>query len=513
MKFGTAGVRAKMGPGPDEINKGSIERLAQAHANVLKRRGGKSVLIAYDVRHMSRDLARWVGGVFIANDLKLYISPGPMATPLASFAMRKLKTDGGVVITASHNPRDYNGYKAYDSYGGQILDPYAKEIQTEQESLEESMIKAVDLEEALEDGRAEYIGQDVYNSYLETLKSTVINRDIDKNISIVYSPLNGTGRDPLVDIFAREGFDNLHIVESQAFYDGDFDGLDYPNPEFDHVFTEARDLGKAKSAHILIATDPDADRLGLMVKNGEDYTYLSGNELGPLIFDYIASNKAKLGKLGKNPYMVKTVVTGDLVQRICVDYNIRLRESLTGFKNIAEIMEEEYDANFIFAFEEAIGYLTYDGIRDKDGIGAGILVAEMAAYYKTLGYNLLDVLEGLYDKYGYVLNKQIAIAIDGDDGQEKLKTILKNLMDKPIECLGNEKLSKAIDFNSDQTGLAKTNMFKFYYGDSWICTRPSGTEPKLKFYINASANTRKEAETILAQAEEQIKAIVNPTMG
>lgn len=509
MKFGTAGVRAKMGPGPDRINKESIERLAQAHANVLKRRGGKSVLIAYDVRHLSRGLARWVGEVFIGNGLRLYISPGPMATPLASFAMRKLGTYGGVVITASHNPKDYNGYKAYDSYGGQILDPYAKEIQVDQEKLEESMVKTLDLEEALEDGRAEYIGQNVYSSYLESLKNTTINRDIDKNIPIVYSPLNGTGREPLVDIFAKEGFDNLHLVESQASYDGDFDGLDYPNPEFDHVFTKAIDLGIRKNAEILIATDPDADRLGLMVWDGKDYRYLTGNEVGPLIFNYIASNKAKSGSLGENAYMVKTVVTGDLVQRICNTYNIRLRESLTGFKNIAEIMEEEFESNFIFAFEEAIGYLTYDSIRDKDGIGAGILVAEMAAYYKALGYSLIEVLEGLYEKYGYILNKQIAIAIDGDDGQERLKTILENILEKPIESLGDEKLSKIIDFSTDNTGLAKTIMYKFHYDDSWICIRPSGTEPKLKFYINASGRTRNEAVTILAQAEEKIRAIIN----
>lgn len=509
LEFGTAGMRAVLGAGTNRMNMYTVGKVTQAFSEVLLEDGqNKTVVVSYDVRHMSKEFAEFTATIFAANGIKVYLSEDILATPITSYAIRQLGADAGVIITASHNPPEYNGYKAYGKNGGQIQGDMASAITKKFQDLDYCDIRSVDLEKLLREGRVKYIPEEVYRSYMEDILSKKINdENIDKSMDIVYSPFNGTGNKPVREVLSKRGFSNVHIVEDQEAPDGDFPTLSYPNPEDPESFELAIDLGEKVGGHILLATDPDADRLGLMVKSGQDYTYLTGNELGPLLVNYILEEKSKNGTLPDKTYIIKTIVTGDLTIDIGETYNTRVYQTLTGFKNIASVMDanEESGENFIFAFEESIGYLYGDSIRDKDGISAAMIASEMAAYYKAKGKTLLDILDELYEKYGYYENKSFSIYMKGLNGQARMEKVIQSFRQDPIKEIRGIKLSQTIDYLYDETGLSKSNVLKYYYGDNWLAIRPSGTEPKLKFYMNAKADSKEESKEIIKSLEYAIR--------
>lgn len=507
LEFGTAGMRGKIGAGTNRMNIYTIGKVTQAFAEIINLTGkNKSVVIAYDVRHKSKEFAEFTASIFAANGINVFISKDILATPITSYAIRKLKADAGVIITASHNPPEYNGYKAYASNGGQILEDFAQDIMKKNQELDYCDIKSVSFEKLLKEGKIKYIPEEIYTSYIDDLFSKSINEEIDKDIKIVYSPFNGTGNKPVKEILKKRGFTNIYIVNEQENPDPDFTSLSFPNPEDPTSFKLSEKLGKEVGADILIATDPDADRLGLMVKDNGGYRYMDGNETGSLLVNYILSQRKEKNTLSEKPAIVKTIVTGDMTKDIAGNYKTKVYETLTGFKNISNVIESLKDKKdeFTFGFEESIGYLYGDSIRDKDGINAAMLVAEMAAYYKKQGKTLIEVLDSLYEKYGYYLNKQFSVMMKGVNGQSEMENIVESFRKNPIKEINNIKLDMVIDYLNDETGLTKSNVLKFFYGENWIAIRPSGTEPKLKFYINIKCKDKDLAKLTLNIAEKLI---------
>lgn len=508
LEFGTAGMRGKMGAGPNRMNIYTIGKVSQAFAQVLKDRGeDRPFVIAYDVRHGSKEFAAYTARVFASNGIRVYLSEDILATPITSYAIRQVGAGGGVIITASHNPSDYSGYKAYGANGGQILDDLVGAIMEVVENLTYGDIKAGDFDDLMARGMISYLPDELYGSYIEDVLAKALTEDIDKDLKIVYSPFNGTGRKPVLQVLKRRGFENIYLVKDQEMPDPNFSGISYPNPEEPEVFAKAMDLGRKIGADILMGTDPDADRLGLMVWDGDSYRYLTGNETGVLLTSYIFARMKENGTLGAKPAFITTVVTGDMAKEIAGSYGAEVYVTLTGFKNIAHVMEGlgPRGEDFVFAFEEAIGYLYGDSIRDKDGISASMVISEMAGYYKKRGLNLVQVLEGLYEDYGYYANKQFYTYVEGIHGQERVEEIMDSFRKDPIKDLGGLALERSIDYLYDDTGLAESNVLKYFYGKSWFVARPSGTEPKLRFYINAFGQSRDQARLILEEAEEKIK--------
>lgn len=507
LEFGTAGMRGKIGAGTNRMNIYTIGKVTQAFAEIINLTGkSKSVVIAYDVRHKSKEFAEFTASIFAANGINVFISKDILATPITSYAIRKLKADAGVIITASHNPPEYNGYKAYASNGGQILEDFAQDIMKKNQELDYCDIKSVSFEKLLKKEKIKYIPESIYNSYIDDVFSKTINEEIDKDIKIVYSPFNGTGNKPVREILKKRGFKKIYIVNEQESPDPDFTSLSFPNPEDPTSFELSEKLGKEVGADILIATDPDADRLGLMVKDKNEYRYMDGNETGSLLVNYILSQRKEKNTLPEKPAIVKTIVTGDMTKDIAGNYKTKVYETLTGFKNISNVIESLKDKKdeFTFGFEESIGYLYGDSIRDKDGINAAMLVAEMAAYYKKQGKTLIEVLDSLYEKYGYYLNKQFSVMMKGVNGQSEMENIVESFRKNPIKEINNIKLDMVIDYLNDETGLTKSNVLKFFYGENWIAIRPSGTEPKLKFYINIKCKDKDLAKLTLNIAEKLI---------
>lgn len=507
LEFGTAGMRGKIGAGTNRMNIYTIGKVTQAFAEIINLTGkSKSVVIAYDVRHKSKEFAEFTASIFAANGINVFISKDILATPITSYAIRKLKADAGVIITASHNPPEYNGYKAYASNGGQILEDFAQDIMKKNQKLDYCDIRSVSFEKLLKEDKIKYIPESIYNSYIDDVFSKTINEEIDKDIKIVYSPFNGTGNKPVREILKKRGFKKIYIVNEQESPDPDFTSLSFPNPEDPTSFELSEKLGKEVGADILIATDPDADRLGLMVKDKNEYRYMDGNETGSLLVNYILSQRKEKNTLPEKPAIVKTIVTGDMTKDIAGNYKTKVYETLTGFKNISNVIESLKDKKdeFTFGFEESIGYLYGDSIRDKDGINAAMLVAEMAAYYKKQGKTLIEVLDSLYEKYGYYLNKQFSVMMKGVNGQSEMENIVESFRKNPIKEINNIKLDMVIDYLNDETGLTKSNVLKFFYGENWIAIRPSGTEPKLKFYINIKCKDKDLAKLTLNIAEKLI---------
>lgn len=509
LEFGTAGMRGLMGAGTNRINLYTLGRLTQAFADVLNRRPGeKKIVVSYDVRNHSKDFAQYIACIFASNGIGVYLSKDILATPITSFAIRKLKCQGGVIVTASHNAPEYNGYKAYNSSGGQILDEMARAITDRIKEIDYSDVRAMDLDKALAEEKVKYLEEHIYEAYIDDVLNKSLNDRVDKDLSIVYSPFNGTGARPVREVIAKRGFTNVYGVESQENPDGTFPSLAYPNPEDPKSFDLLKDIGYKNKAEVLMATDPDADRLGLMVwdKVKEDYAYLTGNEVGSLLAYYILSQRKKNKDLGEAAYIVKTIVTGDLTKEIAKDFGVEIYETLTGFKNIAKIIDSKNpDESFIFGFEEAIGYLYGDSIRDKDGISAAMLVSEMAAYYKTKSKNLLEILEDLMGKYGYYENYQFSINMKGVHGMKLMDRAMENFRSNPILDLGGKKLTETRDYLKGIDNLEKSNVLKFYYGDNWIAIRPSGTEPKLKFYINVKERSSEDAKELIKLTKDLIK--------
>ncbi len=493
LEFGTAGLRGIIGAGTNRMNKYTVGLATQGFAQTILKRGSeaanKGVAICYDVRHKSKEFSELAASIFAANGIKVYIYPDINPTPVLSYTIRQLKTIAGVMVTASHNPRDYNGYKAYWEEGSQILEDIADEILSEIEHLDGfESVKMMPFEDGLKDGIIEYIDDAVYDSYIDDVLNYAINEDIDKSVNIVYSPLNGTGNIPVREVLDKRGFDNVHIVKEQENPDPDFTTVGYPNPEDPKAFKLAIELGKEVGADLLLATDPDCDRAAIEVLNKDgEYEFLNGNKIGALLINYILSQRSKLGNLPENGVIVKSIVTGDLSRAIADEYKVEVVETLTGFKNISG-KANEYDITgekeFLFGYEESIGYTYGDSVRDKDAVNSSMMIAEMAGYYKSQNKSLLEVLNELYDKHGYYNEELISIVLTGLDGQQRIGRIMEEFRKNPIDDFNGIKLTKIIDFLNDETGNPKSNVLKYYLEDgSWFALRPSGTEPKIKLYI------------------------------
>lgn len=515
LTFGTAGLRGIVGAGTNRMNKYTVSLATQGLAQTIVDRGeeamNRGVAIAYDVRHFSREFSEIAARVLAANGIKVYLFEDIRPTPVLSYTIRRLKTISGIVVTASHNPRDYNGYKVYWEEGSQILDDIADEILDNINAIEDySHIKLMDLDEAEEKGFINYIGSEIDDEYVEKVKALALNEDIDKDIKIVYTPLNGTGNILVRRVLKERGFTNVFVVPEQEMPDPNFTTVGYPNPEDTKAFDYSIDLGKEKDADILIATDPDCDRVACMVKNKDgEFIPLNGNQTGALMVEYILSSRHRVASLPENGAIVKSIVTGDLSKAVASKYKVATIETLTGFKNIcgkANEFDKTGDHSFIYGYEESIGYVYGTMVRDKDGVISSMIISEMAAYYKKQGKTLLDKLDELYVEHGYYLEKLISIVLEGIEGSQRIGRIMEDFRSNPTENIDNMKLIKTIDYLNDDTGNPKSNVLKYYFDDgSWYAIRPSGTEPKIKIYIYS-----KDSDKV--KSENKIKAIENAAM-
>jgi len=504
LTFGTAGLRGKLGAGTNRMNKYTVALATQGLAETIKKHGknamDRGVAIAYDVRHKSDEFAEIASLVLAKNDIKVYLFDGIRSTPELSYSIRKLGTISGIVITASHNPQEYNGYKVYWEEGSQILDNIAEDILANINEIKDfSKVEIMEKEEAIEKGLLTYIGEELDNEYIDKVKSLALNEDIDKDIKIVYTPLNGTGNVPVRRVLKERGFTEIHVVPEQENPDPDFTTVGYPNPEDVKAFNYAKKLGKEINADLLLATDPDCDRVACMVKDNDgEYIFLNGNQTGALLVNYVLESREKQNNIPKDGVIVKSIVTGDLSKAIASKYNVGTVETLTGFKHICN-KANEYDKTkentFIFGYEESIGYVYSTMVRDKDAVISSMLLSEMAAYYKKRDKTLLDELEELYMEHGYYKEKLISIVLEGVEGIEKIKKAMKSFRNQPIKEIGDMKLISTTDYLKDEIEhTPKSNVLKYRFDDSsWYAVRPSGTEPKLKIYIYSKGDNEEEA--------------------
>lgn len=531
LEFGTAGLRGVIGNGSNRMNKYTVTKATQGLANYINKNNpeNKGVAISYDSRHMSKEFSEYTALCLNANGIKTYVFEELRPVPELSFAVRELKCIAGVMITASHNPPKYNGYKVYWEDGAQIVPPHDKGIITEVNSIEDfSTIKKITKEEAIEKGLYNVIGKDMDDKYIETLKNLVLNLDtikkVQKDVNIVYTPLHGAGNVPVQRILKEIGFENVYVVPEQEKPDGDFPTVDYPNPEDERAFKLALELAKKVNADVVLANDPDADRLGVYAKDSKtgEYHSFTGNMSGLLIAEYELSQKQERGEIPANGALIKTIVSSNLADAIAKEYNLKLVEVLTGFKYIGEQMrlfEQTGKNTYMFGFEESYGCLVGTHARDKDGIAAVMALCEAAAYYKTKGYTLWDQMMNIYEKYGYYKELTVSVTKEGVSGADEIKQIMENIRQNPITQLGKYKVLKFRDYkqgtikdletgNIEKTNLPTSNVLYFdLNNDAWCCVRPSGTEPKIKFYIGVKENNMEEAEKSLKELAEKVKTL------
>ena len=509
LAFGTGGLRGVIGAGTNRINIYTIAKASQGLADYLKKNFEEpSVAIGYDSRIKSDVFARTAAGVFAANGVRVSIWPVLMPVPTVSFAARYLHTSAGVMITASHNPSKYNGYKVYGPDGCQITVETADNILKEIEKLDIfADVRNSDFEIGIANGSIQYIQDEVFTAFIEQVKSqsVLFGEEVDKNIAIVYSPLNGSGLKPVTRTLKEMGYTNITVVREQEQPDGSFPTCPYPNPEIKEAMALGIEYAKRCNADLMLATDPDCDRVGIAVKNhvGE-YELLTGNQTGMLLLDYICNQRQKHHKMPADPVMVKTIVTMDMAQQIAEHYGLRTINVLTGFKFIGEqigkLEEQKKADSYVFGFEESYGYLTGSYVRDKDGVNGACMICEMFSYYATKGIGLLDKLDELYRMYGYCLNTLHSYEFDGSAGFVKMQKIMKAFRGD-VEKFGNKKVLKLLDYTAGLDGLPKSDVLKFLLEDNCsIVIRPSGTEPKLKMYISVSAEDKETAE----KTEEEI---------
>ncbi|WP_042680209.1 phospho-sugar mutase [Anaerosalibacter massiliensis] len=514
LSFGTAGLRGKIGAGTNRMNKYTVSLATQGLADTIKSFGqeamDRGVVIGYDVRHYSKEFAEIASLVLAANGIKVYLFDDLRPTPELSYATRRLNTISGIVITASHNPKDYNGYKVYWEEGSQILDDIAEKILNNIRNIKGySDIQIIERKEAEDSGLLNIIGKDIEDEYIEKVKGLSLNDDIDKEIKIVYTPLNGTGNKPVRRVLKERGFKNIAVVPEQENPDPDFTTVGYPNPEDIKAFKYAEELGKNIDADLLIATDPDCDRVSCVVKDNEGkYISLNGNQIGALLVEYILMSRNKKDDIPENGVIVKSIVTGDLSRSIAKKYGVETIETLTGFKHIcnkANEFDKTKERTFIFGYEESIGYVYGTIVRDKDAVISSMLIAEMAAYYKKRGKTLLDVLEGLYKEHGYYKEKLVSIVLEGVEGQERIGRIMDSFRKESIKSIGESKLVKTIDYLKGDTDTPPSNVLKYIFDtESWYAIRPSGTEPKIKIYIYSKADGEKDSLEQIKDIEETV---------
>lgn len=501
LAFGTGGLRGTIGAGTNRMNTYVVAKASQGLANYLGK--GASVVIGYDSRIKFDVFAKVAAGVFAANGIDVHIWPALLPVPTVSFAVRELKASAGVMITASHNPSKYNGYKVYGPDGCQITTEAAASILAEIDALDIfTDVHTSVFEEGIKAGTIQYIEDSVLTNFIEAVKgqSVLFGDEINRDVAIVYSPLNGTGLVPVTRALKESGFTNITVVEEQRNPDGHFPTCPYPNPEI----REAMELGlqycQKTGADLLLATDPDADRCGIAVKTeAGEYQLLSGNEVGLLMLDYICSQRIKHNKMPENPVFIKTIVTMDLAEKIAAHYGVETQNVLTGFKFIGENigkLEKDGRANdYICGFEESYGYLTGSYVRDKDAVNAAFIICEMFAFYKTRGISLLNKLNELYKNYGYCLNTLHSYEFPGSSGMQKMAEIMAGFHEGLNE-VGGKKVIRTEDYSVGLNGLPKSDVLKFFTDCGSIVIRPSGTEPKLKTYISVTAEDKQAAEII-----------------
>lgn len=514
LAFGTGGLRGTIGAGTNRINIYTVAKASQGLADYLVKHFDKpSVVIGYDSRIKSDVFAKVAAGVFSANGAEVHIWPVLMPVPTVSFATRYLAASAGVMITASHNPSKYNGYKVYGADGCQITTEAAAEILAEIEKLDIfADVKNSDFEEGIVDGSIRYIPDDVYTAFVDEVKqqSVLFGEKVSKDVAIVYSPLNGTGLKPVTRTLKEMGYTNITVVKEQEQPDGHFPTCPYPNPEIKEAMSLGMEYARKCNADLLLATDPDCDRVGIAVKNeAGEYELLTGNQVGLLLLDYICSQRVKHRKMPDDPVMVKTIVTMDMGEQIASHYGLRTVNVLTGFKFIGEQigkLEQQGKADsYVFGFEESYGYLTGSYVRDKDGVDGAYMICEMFGYYKTRGISLLEKLEELYQTYGYCMNTLHSYEFDGSAGFAKMQAIMQAFRGGITE-LGGKKVIKLLDYADGLDGLPKSDVLKFLLEDNCsIVVRPSGTEPKLKVYISVSARNKVEAGFIENQLVETLE--------
>lgn len=504
LKFGTAGLRGVLGAGTNRMNIYTVNQATQGIADYLNTSfKDPSVAIAYDSRINSDVFARETAGVFAANGIKAYIYKELVPTPMLSFAVRKLHCSSGVIITASHNPSKYNGYKCYDPEGYQMTDEAADKATECIEKVDLfTGVKTKDFDEGLKDGSIEYISDAVYEEFFDLVYSKCLNPEAcaKADLKVVYTPLNGTGNRPVRKILARIGMKHVTVVPEQENPDGNFPTCPFPNPEIRQAFECALKLGRKTGADLLLATDPDCDRMGIAVRDGDDFRLMSGNEVGALFTNYVLSQYKEKGLMPRDPVVVESIVTTDLVKAIAKHYGARVYNTLTGFKYIGEFitnLEKTGDEdNFVIGMEESYGYLFGIHARDKDAVVASQLLCEMASYYKLQGKSLIDVMNELYDTYGIYINKVESFQFEGAAGMEKMSDIMTDIRKTPLKSIGGQEVTDHKDYeDSASTGLPASNVLSFKLpGDSGLIVRPSGTEPKIKFYITATGKTFDEAQ-------------------
>jgi phosphoglucomutase len=532
LEFGTGGLRGIIGAGTNRINRYTIRRASQGLSNYIKKLGAASpsIAIAYDSRRCSDEFAKESACVFAVNGIKSYIFESLRPTPELSFAVRHLNCDAGIVITASHNPKEYNGYKVYGKDGGQMPPDASNAVLKEVNLISDlTAIQVMDYEKAKAEGLIQLVGTEIDNAYIESLKSlkvTEIDQNIKDKCGIVYTPLHGSGNIPVRRILKEAGFNSVYVVPEQEMPDPDFPTVKYPNPEDRDVFDLAISIAQKKDIELIIGTDPDCDRVGVVIRNRRgEYAPLTGNQIGCLLLEYILSNLKQRNAMPPKGFVVKTIVTTDLAKKIADAYSVNIVEVLTGFKFIGEqilIRDELGDEKFIFGFEESYGYLAGTFVRDKDAVVASMLIAEMFAWYKSRGMTLYDGLVELFEKYGYEKEALDSFTLKGKEGIEKIKRAMKLLRDQKCSNFGSVEIKAIRDYekgirveikNKNERPLGLPSADVLYYetvNGHWFCIRPSGTEPKIKIYYGVSGKSDRSSAESLKNLKTQVLSIIKP---
>lgn len=532
LEFGTAGLRGIIGAGTNRMNQYTVGKATQGLANYIIEQGTqkKGVAISYDSRKMSKEFSMQTALILCANGIKAYLFENLRPVPELSFAVRNLGCTAGVMITASHNPPKYNGYKVYWDDGAQIVSPRDKDIISKVRAVENfNDIKQISKEEAIEKGLLHIVGTEMDDKYLEILKNSVLNPEImreqGKKLKVVYTPLHGTGNTVTERLLKELGLENVYVVPEQKEPDGNFPTVDYPNPEDKKAFKLALELGKKVDADVILATDPDADRLGIFAKDSQtgEYMTYTGNMSALLIAEYRISQMKEKGILPANGMLITTIVSSDLAKAIAKYYNLECPEVLTGFKNIGAVMkkaEENKDKTYVFGYEESYGCLIGDYARDKDGIAAVMALCEAACYYQAHNKTLWDAMKDIYEKYGYYKEEQVSIVREGAQGAQEIKDMMTKMRNTEIEKIGDYKVLTFKDVDKDivknrqtgeitKTGLPQSNVLYYELEDNaWCCIRPSGTEPKIKLYMGIKGSSDEDANIKLQELKDAMLKIV-----
>ena len=528
LEFGTAGLRGVLGAGTNRMNVYTVAKATQGLAEFLKaQKDNAAVAVSYDSRIKSDVFAKITANVLAANGIKVYIYDSLKPVPMLSFATRRLGCDAGVMVTASHNPAKYNGYKVYGPDGCQMTSGSADKVLAEINKLDIfADIKYTDFDAAVAEGKIEYISKDIEEEYYNYVLGCMMRRDIftKEDLKIVYTPLNGSGNVPVRTVLSKAGLQNITVVKEQEMPDGNFPTCPYPNPEIRQAMQLGLDRLKELDGDILIATDPDADRVGIAVKEGDDYVMLTGNQVGILLTDYIAKTRKELGTMPENAVMVKSIVSSSLADEVAKSHGVEMKNVLTGFKYIGEqiaLLEEKGEENrFVLGFEESYGYLVGTRVRDKDAVVATLIIAEMAAYYRSIGSSVNIALNEIYAKFGYFLNKVDSYEFEGLAGMETMKNIMQSLRENPLTHLGGMTVELREDYNSltklcvatgetETINLPKANILIYWLeGGHQVIIRPSGTEPKVKVYYSIKGKDIAEATAIKEKIDADIKPLL-----